>query len=58
MEYDLENSGPDDLRVASSDRIEQSAVPQCMAWYPPVTAEFFIVTANDQVCINANYILI
>ena len=49
MEYDLENSTKDDLRITSSDRIEQSAVPQCMTWYPPITKEHFVLTANDQV---------
>ncbi|KAL4223798.1 Cilia- and flagella-associated protein 251 [Mactra antiquata] len=48
VEFDLENSTKDDLRLASTDRIEQSAVPQCMTWYPPITKEHFIVTANDQ----------
>ncbi|XP_052797898.1 cilia- and flagella-associated protein 251-like isoform X2 [Mya arenaria] len=48
VEYDLERSSKDDLQIASSDRIEQSAVPQCMTWYPPITKEHFIVTANDQ----------
>lgn len=48
VEYDLENSTKDDLRLMSTDRIEQSAVPQCMTWYPPITKEHFIVTANDQ----------
>ena len=49
VEYDLENSHKDDLKVSAWDRIEQSAVPQCMTIYPPVTKESFIVTANDQV---------
>ena len=49
VEYDLTSSTKDDLRLTSTDRIEQSAVPQCMAWYPPITKEHFIVTANDQV---------
>ncbi|XP_033747234.1 cilia- and flagella-associated protein 251-like isoform X1 [Pecten maximus] len=48
VEYDLENSEQDNIRISSTDRIEQSAVPQCMAWYPPITKEHFIVTANDQ----------
>ena len=49
VEYDLEESGKDDLRVLSTDRIEQSSVALCMEWYPPVTKESFIFTANDQV---------
>lgn len=49
VEYDLEKSTKDDLCLASTDRIEQSAVPQCMTWYPPITKEHFIVTASDQV---------
>ncbi|XP_067861898.1 cilia- and flagella-associated protein 251 isoform X2 [Heptranchias perlo] len=48
VEYDLANSTKDDLRILSSDRIEQSAIPMCMAWYPPITKESFIITANNQ----------
>jgi WD40 repeat protein len=48
VEYDLNNSTEDDLKLLSSDRIEQSAVPSCIDWYPPVTKETFLVTANDQ----------
>ncbi|XP_076435189.1 cilia- and flagella-associated protein 251-like isoform X2 [Babylonia areolata] len=48
VEYDLENSTKDNLVVARSERIEQSAVPCCMTWYPPFTKEHFFVTANDQ----------
>ncbi|XP_070205737.1 cilia- and flagella-associated protein 251-like isoform X2 [Littorina saxatilis] len=48
VEYDLEKTEKDHIVVASSDRIEQSAVPCCMAWYPAVTKEHFIVTANNQ----------
>ena len=43
------NSGIDDVRLISSDRIEQSAVPTCLAWYPPVVKESFLVAANDHV---------
>lgn len=48
VEYDLLNSSTDDLRLISSERIEQSAVPQCFAWYPPIVKENFLVVANDQ----------
>ena len=49
MEYDLEVSKPDEIHLVSSDRVEQSAVPRSMAWYPPITKESFILTVNDQV---------
>ena len=49
VEYDLEHSGQDDLKVAAWDRIEQSTTPLCTAMYPPITKESFLVTANDQV---------
>ena len=49
VEYDLLNSTTDDLRLISSERIEQSAVPQCFAWYPPIVKENFLLVANDQV---------
>lgn len=49
MEFDLEHSDTDNLSILGSDRIEQSAVPYCMAWYPGVTKESFVMTANDQV---------
>ncbi|XP_032233978.2 cilia- and flagella-associated protein 251 [Nematostella vectensis] len=48
VEYDLESSTTDDVRLLGSDRIEQSAVPQCLAWYPPIVKENFLVIANDQ----------
>ncbi|XP_072921672.1 cilia- and flagella-associated protein 251 isoform X2 [Hemitrygon akajei] len=48
VEYDLANSTEDDLRILCSDRIEQSAIPTCMAWYPPIDKESFIITANNQ----------
>ena len=49
MEYDLAKSKGNNVVVASWDRIEQSAVPCCMAWHSAFTKETFLLTANDQV---------
>ena len=49
MEYDISESGVDDLRILSSDRIEQSGLPTAMMWYPALTKESFILLANSQV---------
>lgn len=48
VEYDLEQSSKDNLVILAVDRIEQSAIPECFAWYPPLNKEHFLVTANDQ----------
>lgn len=49
VEYDLANSSEDDLQLLSSERVEQSAIPTAMAWYPPLTTESFIMLINNQV---------
>ena len=60
MEYDLANSSQDDLQLLAADRIEQSAIPLTLEWYPSLSKEPFIMTANDQVGntnVGATYIL-
>ncbi|XP_048370489.1 cilia- and flagella-associated protein 251 [Sphaerodactylus townsendi] len=48
VEYDLENSVQDELVVIRRVRMEQSAVPKYITWYPPLMMEYFFLTANDQ----------
>ncbi|KAM6052184.1 cilia- and flagella-associated protein 251 [Chlamydotis macqueenii] len=47
VEYDLKSSSKDHLVVLHRDRIEQVAVPLCLAWYPQLSTESFILTANN-----------
>ncbi|KAJ9575107.1 hypothetical protein L9F63_007768, partial [Diploptera punctata] len=48
VEYDIINSGRGVLLVLSTDRIEQSAIPLCMAWYPKFSKERFLFTSNSE----------
>ncbi|NWH49739.1 CF251 protein, partial [Fregata magnificens] len=47
VEYDLNSSSKDHLVVLHRDRVEQAAVPLCLAWYPQLSTESFILTANN-----------
>lgn len=47
IEYDLISSSKDQLVVVDRHRIEQDAVPLCLAWYPLFSTETFILTANS-----------
>ena len=50
VEYDLDNSSLDDLKVLSSDRVEQDGIPISLCMYPSVVKESFFLVSNDQVC--------
>ena len=39
----------DELVIAGVDTMEQTAVPMAAMWYPPLSKESFIITANNQV---------
>ncbi|NXA99120.1 CF251 protein, partial [Cnemophilus loriae] len=47
VEYDLNSSIKDHLVVTHRDRLEQVAVPLCLAWYPQLSTESFFLTANN-----------
>ncbi|NWV90535.1 CF251 protein, partial [Machaerirhynchus nigripectus] len=47
VEYDLNSSIKDHLVVTHRDRLEQAAVPLCLAWYPQLSTESFFLTANN-----------
>ncbi|XP_069727142.1 cilia- and flagella-associated protein 251 isoform X2 [Phaenicophaeus curvirostris] len=47
VEYDLDRSSKGRLVVLHRIRVEQFAVPLCLAWYPQLSTESFILTANN-----------
>lgn len=47
IEYDLSSSSKDQLVVLHRHRVEQAAVPLCLAWYPHFSTESFILMANS-----------
>lgn len=47
VEYDLSSSSKDQLVISHRDRVEQVAMPLCLAWYPQFGTESFILTANS-----------
>ncbi|KAJ6656688.1 hypothetical protein lerEdw1_003575 [Lerista edwardsae] len=47
VEYDLKKSGKGKLIILRRERIEQSGIPLCITWYPPLTTEYFFITANN-----------
>ncbi|KFO75804.1 WD repeat-containing protein 66, partial [Cuculus canorus] len=47
VEYDLNRSSKDHLVVLHRNQVEQFAVPLCLAWYPQLSTESFILTANN-----------
>ncbi|NXQ62394.1 CF251 protein, partial [Anthoscopus minutus] len=47
VEYDLKNSIKDHLVVTHRNRLEQTAVPLCLTWYPQLGTESFFLTANN-----------
>ncbi len=49
VEYDLPGSSQDDLIIHSIERVEQSATPTSLIWYPPLVKESFILLSNDEV---------
>ncbi len=51
VEYDLAGSSQDDLIIHSIERVEQSATPTSLIWYPPLVKESFILLSNDEVYI-------
>lgn len=49
MEYDVLGSVENDLKLVAIDCIEQTAIPIAATWFPDLSNESFIITANDEV---------
>ncbi|KAK9303373.1 hypothetical protein QLX08_004956 [Tetragonisca angustula] len=51
IEYDLKNSGPfptPGLKILNTYQIENEAIPLCLAWYPELGAEGFLMYSNSE----------
>ncbi|XP_060813942.1 cilia- and flagella-associated protein 251-like [Bombus pascuorum] len=54
IEYDLKNSGPypfPGLQITNTYQIECDAIPLCLAWYPNLGVEGFLMYSNSEVII-------
>ncbi|XP_049624154.1 cilia- and flagella-associated protein 251 [Suncus etruscus] len=47
IEYDLLKSYKDHLEVLDMHRIDQGSWPTCMAWYPPLSKELFLLVCTS-----------
>ncbi|KAG7208977.1 hypothetical protein KM043_015145 [Ampulex compressa] len=51
VEYDLRNSGPypdPGLKILKIDRVESSATPLSLSWYPSTSVETFLIISNSE----------
>ncbi|XP_036369250.1 cilia- and flagella-associated protein 251-like isoform X1 [Octopus sinensis] len=48
VEYNILPDNAEGVQLLSVDRIEQSAIPLCMTFYPSFTKEYFILTVNNE----------
>ncbi|XP_050474973.1 cilia- and flagella-associated protein 251-like isoform X2 [Bombus huntii] len=58
IEYDLKNSGPypfPGLQIMNTYQIECEAIPLCLAWYPKLGVEGFLMYSNSEVISGKEY---